>query len=80
MANVKLRLRKAKVFDMASLYEQIRSRARDDGISLLALGAQSGCGRHILRPRRIPRADNFNKIAKAVEFFGGRLVIDWQDE
>lgn len=80
MANEKLGLKKVKAFDMASLYEQIRARAREDGVSLLALAAQSGCGLHMLRPGRKPGVDNFNKIAKAVEFFGGRLVIDWQDQ
>ncbi|MET3907098.1 hypothetical protein ABID59_001429 [Bradyrhizobium sp. S3.3.6] len=79
MANEKLGLKKAKTFDMVSIYEQIRARAREDRVTLLALAAQSGCGLHILRPRRKPGADNFDKIAKAVEFFGGRLVIDWQD-
>jgi hypothetical protein len=80
MANTKLRLRKAKTFDMASLYEQIRSRAREDGIPLLNLAAESGCGFYILRPQRSSDAPmNFNKVAKAVEFFGGRLVIDWCD-
>jgi hypothetical protein len=29
--------------------------------------------------RRTNLRQDFNKIAKAVEFFGGRLVIDWQD-
>jgi hypothetical protein len=27
-----------------------------------------------------PVREDYNKIAKPVEFFGGRMVIDWQDE
>ena len=46
------------------------------GLSVLALAM--GAGAYFLGRR--PRPTDYNKIAKAVEFFGGRLVIDWQDE
>jgi hypothetical protein len=59
-----------------SLHEQVRQRAREDGIAIAKLGAQTKNGSYFLRP---PVFENYNKIARAVEFFGGRLVIDWQD-
>ncbi|MBO4226663.1 hypothetical protein [Bradyrhizobium neotropicale] len=60
------------------LREQIRQRAREDGIAMYKLGKEIGCPSFFLE-QRSPRAD-LNKIGQAVEFFGGRLVIDWQDE
>jgi hypothetical protein len=42
------------------------------------LSMQTGLG-YYFNPRSRARID-FNKIAKGVEFFGGRLVIDWLDE
>jgi hypothetical protein len=58
--------------------EAVRSRAREDGISLGKLGAETSCGSYFLNSK-VKTAD-LNKIARAVTFFGGRLVIDWQDE
>jgi hypothetical protein len=60
------------------LREAVRSRAREDGIPLCKLGAQTGCGGYF--QDRESKTVDLNKIARAVEFFGGRLVIDWQDE
>jgi hypothetical protein len=40
------------------------------------LGAQTKNGSYFFRP---PAFENYNRIARAVEFFGGRLVIDWED-
>jgi hypothetical protein len=60
------------------LHDAVRRRAREDGIPLGNLGRQIGCGAYFLNSR-CKRAD-LNKIARAVEFFGGKLVIDWQDE
>jgi hypothetical protein len=58
--------------------EAVRARAREDGISLGKLGAQTNCGAYFLNSK--VKTVDFNKIARAVEFFGGKLVIDWQDE
>jgi hypothetical protein len=58
--------------------DQIRQRSREDGIALLKLGKEIGA-MHYFRSRA-SRSDDFNVIAGAVEFFGGRLVIGWQDE
>jgi hypothetical protein len=59
------------------LCQQVRRRAQQDGIALCKLGTQTNCGCYFSSP---PKRENYNKIARAVEFFGGRLVIDWQDE
>jgi hypothetical protein len=61
------------------LQEAVGTRAREDGISLGKLGRQTGCGTYFLNSRRSKKVD-FNKIARVVEFFGGKLMIDWQDE
>jgi hypothetical protein len=59
------------------LKDAIRQRAREDGISLTKIGAEIGFPSYF-KPKAI--SADMNKIAKAVAFFGGRLVIDWQDE
>jgi len=60
------------------LREAVRARAREDGIPLCQLGAQTGCGGYF--QDRQSKTVDLNKIARAVAFFGGKLVIDWQDE
>lgn len=62
-----------------SLIEQLRCRAREDGIALARIGSDIGCPTYFLTNRAARKVD-MNRIARAVEFFGGRLVIDWQDE
>jgi hypothetical protein len=74
-----LGLKKVKTFDPTDLLDQIKSRLYEDGISSRRLAAEIGCGIGFLKCRPNAKHD-FNKIAKAVDFFGGRLVIDWQDE
>jgi hypothetical protein len=75
----KLGLRKvAPTFDPSDIIDQIRSRAREDSIATARLSLLCDLG-SMLRRRRNPRHD-FNQIARAVDFFGGRLVIDWQDQ
>ncbi|MCA6105351.1 hypothetical protein [Bradyrhizobium australafricanum] len=61
------------------LRNAIRTRAREDGIGLAKLGAETQCGTYFLQ-NRATKLPDLNKIGRAVEFFGGRLVIDWQDE
>lgn len=60
------------------LRDAVRARAQEDGISLIQLGHQIGCGSYFKSDRG--KTVDLNKIALAVEFFGGKLVIDWQDE
>jgi hypothetical protein len=52
--------------------------ASEDGIAFAKLGMEISCGSYFLFSSR--KRENYNAIAKAVEFFGGRLIIDWQDE
>jgi hypothetical protein len=61
----------------SDLREAVRRRAREDGVSLAGLGAEIGCGSYFLGYNKV---DDLPKIGRAVEFFGGRLLIDWQDE
>jgi len=75
----KLGLHKVPAFVGSDVVDQIKARACEDGISQIRLAAELGCGKSFLRPRSNSRRD-FNKIAAAVAFFGGRLVIDWCDE
>jgi predicted Fe-S protein YdhL (DUF1289 family) len=75
-----LGLKKTKKFDPADLLDQIRLRAREDAISLNNLANEVDCSASLLKRRPKGRRLNFNNLVKIVEFFGGRLVIDWQDE
>ena len=74
-----LGLHKVPAFRGSDVLDQIEARARQDGISQVRLAAELGCCKSFLRRRSNPRHD-FDKIAAAVAFFGGRLVIDWCDE
>ena len=74
-----LGLRKARTIDHVDMLEQIRLRAREDRINGKKLVAEVGCGNFIFRRRSNSRMD-YNQIAKVVDFFGGRLTIDWCDE
>lgn len=62
----------------ADLRAQIRERLAEDQIAIRRFGREIGCGAYFSGPKA--RRIHIAKIAKAVEFFGGRLVIDWQDE
>jgi hypothetical protein len=62
------------------LIDEIRRRAREDRISFHAVGVQCGAGRQFLLYSRKSQNIDMNKVVRAVEFFGGRLIIDWQDE
>jgi hypothetical protein len=74
-----LGLHKVSAYQGPDVLDQIKGRAYEDGISLIRLAAELGCGKSFLRCRPHSRRD-FNKIAAAVAFFGGRLVVDWCDE
>jgi hypothetical protein len=75
-----LNLRTIKTFDQTDILDQIRSRASEDGVSGNKLVREVGCGRFIFDRRPNRRRIDYNQIARVVEFFGARLVIDWQDE
>jgi hypothetical protein len=59
------------------LRNQIRRRAKEDGIAISKLCAQTEVSPNFLRKQ--PEREDYNRIARIVEFFGGRLTIDWQD-
>lgn len=62
------------------LVDQVRLRAKADGIPYHKLDKELGTGRYfqygyLTRTRTV----NVAAIVKAIEYFGGKLVIDWQD-
>lgn len=64
--------------------DAVRQRAAQDGIGMRSLDREIGTGSYFrsnceLRAQRGSPPD-MNAIAKAVEFFGGELKIDWKDE
>jgi len=64
--------------------DAIRQRAAEDGIAMRGLDREIGTGTYFtsnceLRAMRGSGPD-MNAIAKAVEFFGGELAINWKDE
>ena len=61
------------------LVDQIRLRAKADGITFTALDRELKCGNYFLAMWRHSKRVNLRHVAKAVSFFGGTLVIDWQD-
>jgi hypothetical protein len=82
----RLKLRKKQLgFDgelpgLEELIDQIRIRAKQDGIPLYKLDGYSGRCRFFAKNywRRF-KVIPLQPIALAVEFFGAKLVIDWQD-
>jgi hypothetical protein len=76
--NLGLRRTKTLVECVDELRDAIRQRALEDGIGLMKLGAETRWGTFFAR--NMHKVADLNKIGRAVEFFGGRLVIDWQDE
>lgn len=60
--------------------DEIRQRAKEDRISLQQVCLQSGIGAWFLFAKRTGNKVDLNKIEKCVRFFGGRFLIDWQDE
>lgn len=60
------------------LRDQIRNRLKEDGICIKRFSTEIGCGIYFCGAPQ--RRIHLDKIAKAVDYFGGRLVIDWQDE
>jgi hypothetical protein len=63
------------------LIDQIRIRAKEDGIALCRLDKILKTGTYFAynSMQRINRRANLRAVANAIEFFGGILVIDWQD-
>jgi hypothetical protein len=72
-------IRPVREFTCANeLRNAIRQRCREDRISIGKFSIESGSG-SLIRNLKTKNVD-YNKVAAAVAFFGGKLVIDWQDE
>jgi hypothetical protein len=76
--SLKIRRKTKRLPASNELREAVRKRAREDGIAFYQLGKELGCGTYFMGTA--DREADLRKIALAVEFFGGKLVIDWQDE
>ena len=62
------------------LIDQIRIRAKQDGIPLLKLDKIVGASRYFGHANwKTNKKINFAYVARAIEFFGGTLAIDWRD-
>lgn len=63
----------------SDLLQEVRRRCFEDKISITTLPIQLGLPKFFLRETKNKNPD-MNRLKKVVEFFGGRFVIDWQDE
>jgi hypothetical protein len=62
------------------LIDQIRIRANQDGIPLGKIdGLLNLPGKYFKENWKRQRKVNLRAVARAIEFFGGTLVIDWRD-
>lgn len=61
------------------LIDQIRIRAKEDGLSFQKLDRELKTGWYFQNGFYKPKTVNLRNIAKAVAYFGGTLVIDWHD-
>jgi hypothetical protein len=61
------------------LVDQIRICAKQDGISLRKLDKALGCGYYFETANWRRNKINLVHVARAIEFFGGTLVIEWCD-
>jgi hypothetical protein len=59
------------------VYDEIRKRAHEDGLSMRALDSELKTGKYFQDNHS--KTLNWKKLARAVEFFGGRMTIDWND-
>ena len=66
------------------LIDAVRQRAHEDGISVMALDRELGTGNYFssdcLSAAKRGQRRRLDNIAKAVEFFGGEITINWKDE
>jgi hypothetical protein len=60
------------------LLDQIRIRAKEDGMTLGELDTMVGAGQYFRNHWKRCRV-NITIAMRAIEFFGGTLVIDWRD-
>lgn len=62
----------------SELVNQIRMRAKQDGMTWKALDRELGSGEYF-RSNWHRQRINLVVVARAIEFFGGKLIIDWCD-
>jgi hypothetical protein len=70
------RLRPAKAKGLP-VYDMVRSRAYEDGMSMHALDRELGTGKYFQDNHQ--KKSNWKKLARAVEYFGGEMTVDWRD-
>ena len=61
------------------LIDQIRIRAKQDGVALSRIDDLLGTHHYFKRNWKKQHKVNLRAVARAIEFFGGTLVIDWRD-
>lgn len=60
------------------VYDQVRDRAFEDGLSQHALDCELRTGKYFQDNHH--KTLNWKKLARAVEFFGGEMRVDFRDE
>jgi hypothetical protein len=69
-------LRRPKAKGLA-VYDTVRNRAYEDGLSMHALDCELRTGKYFQDNHK--KTLNWKKLARAVDFFGGEMIIDWKD-
>jgi hypothetical protein len=59
------------------VYDDVRSRAYEDGLSMHDLDCELRTGKYFQDNHR--KILNWEKLARAVAFFGGQMTVDWKD-
>jgi hypothetical protein len=59
------------------VYDEVRSRAYEDGITMSELDCELRTGKYFQDNHQ--KKLNWKKLARAVEFFGGEMAINWKD-
>lgn len=59
------------------VYDAVRLRGYEDGLSMHALDSELRTGKYFQDNYR--KTLNWKKLARAIEFFGGELTINWND-
>lgn len=62
------------------LIDQIRIRCKADGITFKYLDKVCGRKRYFAKNNHRRQSVNLHVIVRALDFFGGKLVIDWNDK
>jgi hypothetical protein len=60
------------------VYDEVRRRGYEDGFSMRALDSELGTGKYFQDNYR--KTLNWKKLARAIDFFGGELSVNWKDD